>query len=94
MLIVSFSEQNRIIDYYHNKNYHCSYKHLIFLIQNDGYCWNNIWQSCKEFCLNCKACVISRSAVYKKPEIKQIVPVSKKIFGHFLKVLQNFMIPL
>ena len=74
MKIVPFSEQNRIMLYYHTNNFHCNSRQLVYIIQKDGYDWFNIYDSCNNFCLNCKACSISRKAVYKKPEIKQIVP--------------------
>lgn len=64
LTVIPKKDRNKLLTYYHfitgHKNYHILHDKII----DDGYYWNNITESCKNFIKECNICVGKNKSKY------------------------------
>ena len=73
LIVVPNKERNNILSYYHNITGHKNYLILHEKIIKDGYYWNDITISCKEFIKKCDICFMKNKTTFLPPPSNQII---------------------
>ena len=73
LLVVPIKDRENLLKYYHyitgHKNYHILHDKII----NEGFYWNNINESCKDYIKNCNICISKNKNIFLPPPCNQIL---------------------